>query len=85
MMPYSMKEHPEHEGAPMLTRSARVATQAEWERLCRESPGKILWAMAETLPDGPALIQNLINCARANGASISNSQSGFRMMPKPNP
>lgn len=87
LMPYSIKEHPEHEGAVSLARAAPLATRTDWERLCRNNPGKVLNALAETLPDGKDLLRCLAECARANGAnvSMSDSQGAFRLMAKIKP
>jgi hypothetical protein len=41
MMPYSAKEHPEHEGAVSLMRSASVATDWEWAQLWLMFPEKM--------------------------------------------
>jgi hypothetical protein len=87
MMPYSIKAHPEHEGAVSLARAAPLATRTDFERLCRENPGKVLNALAETLPDGKDLVRNLLECARANGANVSvgDSQGDFRLMARIKP
>jgi len=48
-MPYSMKEHPEHEGAVSLVRSGSVATQWEFQQLCERFPEKVVAGIKDLL------------------------------------
>jgi hypothetical protein len=49
LMPYSAKEHPEHEGAVSLVRSAGVATDWEFRQLCERFPEKVVAGMLDLL------------------------------------
>jgi hypothetical protein len=84
LMPYSMREHPEHEGVVSLLRSAKVATAHEWEKLAEQHSGKILHAALARLPDGERLFRLIADMARTNGQSISTStaQGNFLFLKK---
>jgi hypothetical protein len=49
VMPYSMKEHPEHEGAVSLVRSGGVATDWEFRQLCERFPEKVVAGIKDLL------------------------------------
>ena len=74
-MPYSMSAHPEHGGVVSLPRAARVATQHEWEKIAEQHRGKMIRAALAGLPQGEELINQIVQCVRANGISISTSTS----------
>jgi hypothetical protein len=49
MMPYSGKDHPEHEGAVSLVRSGSVATDWEFRQLWERFPEKVVAGIKDLL------------------------------------
>jgi hypothetical protein len=49
LMPYSGKEHPEHEGAVSLVRSGSVATDWEFRQLWERFPEKVVAGIKDLL------------------------------------
>jgi hypothetical protein len=89
LMPYSMKEYPEHEGAVSLARAALLATRTDWERLCQQHPGKVLNGLMASpgfqTAAGKEIMRALIGFVRANQEDVSLSDSQGPLIPLTNP